>query len=70
MLILITWRTFEFATTAQKNEFKCTCELSDKEKVDIILRIDMSDEYTPEVLQRTIFNVEINNTSVPCRCGK
>ncbi|HIK00130.1 TPA: hypothetical protein H1016_01155 [archaeon] len=69
-LIIMMSRTLEFATTSQKNEFKCSCELPEGGKVDLVLRINTSDKYTPEPLRETIFNVVINNTSVPCKCRK
>ena len=69
-IIFMVSQTFKLATTAQKNEFKCSCEIPEQGKVDLILRINTSDERTPEPLRETIFNVMINNTSVPCRCRK
>ncbi len=70
VLLVMMSRTFEFATTAQKNEFKCKCDIPGQGVVDLILRINTSDKFTPELLRETIFNVVINNTSVPCLCGK
>lgn len=70
VLLIITAKTFKFAATAQQNEFKCTCAIPEQGNVDLILRINTSEKYTPEPLRETIFNIVINNTSVPCKCKK
>ena len=70
VLIILVMRTVNFAETAQENKFNCMCTLPSGEKIDLDLKIDTGDEKTPELLKQTVFNVEINNSSVPCECSK
>ena len=70
ILIVLVMKTIKFAETAQENKFNCRCTLPDGEDLDLVLDIDTSDEYTPEILRQTVFNIEINNSSLPCECSK
>ena len=70
VLVVLTMKTINFAETAQENKFKCQCTLPNGEKTDLVLSIDTSDKYTPAPLKETIFNIDINNSSVPCSCSR